>query len=121
MPAIPTMLGRLGYVAGLRRGEHYSHWGLSRVHGEQAAGDAIAQAHTAIWLDVLRTPLPELFAQMQGVSPEERQDLLRELDERWNDAVPQDLSGGVPAHLSSVLEALAALSRAAQAPVRRAA
>ncbi len=119
LAAIPTALARLQYVTELRRGESYHHWGLARVHGEQAATDAVARAHSDIWLDVLRTPLPELFAQLQkDVEGKER---LGALKQRWMDAVPGELSGGVPAHLNSVLEALAELSAAAQAPLRRAA
>lgn len=117
VPGVPTLLGRLEYVAGLRRGNRYSHWGLAKVHGEQAASDAISRAHSDIWLEILRTPLLELFAQMQNGGEE----LLRVLSEHLEDAIPAHRNGGVPAHLSSVLEALAALSTAEKAPSRRAA
>ncbi len=121
VPAVPTLLGRLGYVMGLRRGDLYHHWGLARMHGEQPASEAIAHAHTQIWLEVLRTPLPELVSQLHAVSEEERQKWLQELRAGWTQAVPQDRAGGVPAHLSSILEAIAALSAAAPASTRRAA
>jgi hypothetical protein len=121
VPGVPTLLGRLEYVAGLRRGNRYSHWGLAKVHGEQAASDAISRAHSDIWLAILRTPLPELFAQMQNGGSAEGEELLRVLSEHLEDAIPADRNGGVPAHLSSILEALAALSTAAKAPSRRAA
>jgi hypothetical protein len=53
---------RFAYVAGLRlsAGEPYAHWGLTRVYGEEAAQQAIADAHGKLFLHLLRTPLRNL-------------------------------------------------------------
>ena len=61
LAAIPGLLGRLHYLAGLHDGHgNYSHWGMGRVHGEEVARRAIRTSHAAVLAQVLRTPLREL-------------------------------------------------------------
>lgn len=56
--AIPGLLGKLHYLAGLHDGRgRYSHWGMARVHGEEAARRAMRASHTAVLAQVLRAPL----------------------------------------------------------------
>lgn len=56
--AIPGLLGRLHYLAGLHDGRgRYSHWGMARVHGEEGARRAIRTSHAAVLAQVLRAPL----------------------------------------------------------------
>jgi hypothetical protein len=111
--AIPSLLGRLHYLAGLRSGAHYQHWGLARIYGESAADDAIARAHTEAWLQVLRTPLPLLYRDIQQC-PELLTERVGERDGA-RDFVPSNLAGGGKRHFSSILRALSALSAAEHA------
>jgi hypothetical protein len=52
---------RLDYVAGLRRGEDYEHWGLEKVHGREAAQAALAETHQDLTAALLREPLARIF------------------------------------------------------------
>lgn len=111
-------LRRLEYIAQLRdeNGDDYQHWGMSRVHGVDAAQAAIAQAHSAVLLAVLRAPLSQLFIECrrgeEGIPPS-----MSKLPK----LLPHDLGGGSELHLKSVLAALASLARVAERPTREAA
>src|SRR3982074_3942147 len=51
-------LGKLAYVASLRRGQDgYQHWGMSLVHGAESSDRAMKTAHGEVVADVLRAPL----------------------------------------------------------------
>ncbi len=117
---LATFLGpmsRLEYVVGLRQDSGvYSHWGMGRSHGEAAANQAIAGAHSQIFVDTLRTPLSRLAEEMRSLASEHETDVsefMRELESRGEALVPQSLNGGSKRHFNSILKALSALARAA--------
>lgn len=99
---------RLRYVAGLRGPEgRYQHWGLARTFGDDAVQRALAEAHTALFLEILRTPLRRLDAEFSAAeSP------------AWSSYLPAGLEGGTPEHFNSIVSALSALaeSRPSQRP-----
>jgi hypothetical protein len=116
LAGFPGPLSRLEYVSSLRLdGGGYSHWGLMRVHGEAAANQAVADAHTKIFSEILRTPLKRLqvevceLASQQGIRAS---DCLAALIARGDHLVPPKLNGGSKRHFSSIFEALSALERA---------
>ena len=113
--AIPGLLAKLRYVAGLRGEDgQYVHWGLARVYGEPAAQRALAEAHVSLFLQVLRAPLRELaedVRQMAAVEGEKPAACAAGLKESLPQMLPARLGGGSARHLSSVLEALSTLSR----------
>lgn len=93
---------RLRYVAELRAPDgRYRHWGLSRSFGDAAAQRALAQAHTELFLEVLRMPLRRLAGE---ASLPETFDLAAYL--------PGNLEGGTPEHFNSIVSALQALAEA---------
>ena len=92
---------RLRYLAGTRTEDNYSHWGLERVHGSAAAKQALRAAHTAAWIETLRTPIKEL-AEEESSRPEE---------DLGNSHCPPELGGGSVRHFNSVVFALEALAR----------
>src|ERR1700690_408035 len=59
---VAGIAGKIEYVAGLRDSVSgtYSHWGLTRAHGEPAAHHALAEGHGLLFLRLLRTPLRAL-------------------------------------------------------------
>jgi hypothetical protein len=66
LATVSGLLGRLHYLAGLHDGHgKYSHWGMSRVHGEEAARRAIRTSHAFVLAQVLRTPLSVLDEDLQ--------------------------------------------------------
>ena len=117
--AIPSLLGKLRYVAGLR-GEDglYAHWGLARVYGEPAAQRTLAEAHVSLFLQVLRAPLPDLMEDVRQLAAAEGQKpaaCAAGLKEGLPQLLPPRLGGGSARHFSSVLEALSSLSRSKRA------
>ena len=110
---VTGLLGRLEYLAGLRGADgKYSHWGLSRVHGEAAAQEALAEAHRSTAEEVLRTPLRRMVrdvensSEAQNAAPEQ---YAKALQERGEELLPSRPGAGSPRHLNSVLRALSHL------------
>src|SRR5450755_2812297 len=95
---VAGILGKVEYVASLRdvASGGYSHWGLSRAYGEQAAQRALAETHRRLFLTLLRTPLRVLCDDVRiscGVLPITAGEYV---DRLRGDAalLPQDLGGG---------------------------
>jgi hypothetical protein len=116
--AISGLLGKLEYFATLRQQDGtYSHWGLSRVHGETAAQEALIQAHQNLVSKILRAPLCKLLDDVQdscGRKKLPQVAFLGELQEKEDQALPANARIGSRRHLSSVLHALLALARSPQ-------
>jgi hypothetical protein len=108
--AVPGVVGKLNYVAGLREGESYSHWGLTRVYGQAAAQQALADAHRAVFLETLRTSLRTLRADVEVSSGGlQSGEYVNNLREKLAALLPQDLGGGTARHLNLVLRVLSSL------------
>lgn len=113
LSAISGLLGKLYYLVGLRKDDGaYSHWGLARVHGDEAAQRALGEAHKATLSAVLRTPLSQLETDLLESSkaidiPQEK--FVGELNEKEQLLLPDKPGAGSRRHLSSVLLALSAL------------
>ena len=114
----PSVLARLEYMSGLRQSDgRYSHWGLSRVHGELEAQKALLESHEILISEVLRTPLRRLMQDAEaGCAAQEQQPsaYLEDLSARSTSLLPEDMGGGSTRHFSSVLHALSALARSQQ-------
>jgi hypothetical protein len=117
LASLPGSLGKLVYLASLRDDAgDYCHWGMSRTFGQGSASAALAEAHTEAWLEVLRTPIPTLFAETQD--SEMGSEAWREQPEQL---APPDAGGGTKRHFNSILLALSLLSQAAKESNQRAA
>ena len=92
LTAVSGLWASLEYLAGLSKEEGYSHWGLTRVHGEKAAQEALAAAHKSTLSKVLRSPIHDLeeevekASESQGLSSEA---YLRKLHEGCSELLPQ--------------------------------
>lgn len=96
---------RLQHMAEMRASDgRYRHWGLSRTFGDAAAQRALAQAHTELFLQVLRMPLRSLAGEASTTQMSELASYL-----------PGNLEGGIPEHFSSIVSALQALDEARRA------
>jgi hypothetical protein len=115
LAAIASLLGKLDYVADLRQQDGcYRHWGLARVHGEEAAHQAAAQAHRLLFSKILSTPLASLLEDA-AAQPEVSQGMeqyLEYLSRRRAVLAPQEAGEGPLLHFSSVLHAASALAHA---------
>ena len=108
-------LARLVYLGSLRNDSgDYCHWGMSRTFGQSRTSEALAQAHAEAWFEVLRTPIPALFAEDLEMGSETWRGQREKL-------TPPEVSGATKRHFNSVLLALSLLSRAAKEPNRKAA
>ncbi len=108
LAAVSGIIGKLEYIAGLRDGnKKYTHWGLQRLHGEEATQQALAEAHRLFFLNILRAPLRMLKEDLKQSTPHEYAESLRM---RQQDMLPQDLAGGSARHFNSVLHALSSLA-----------
>ncbi len=106
---VPGLLGRLFYVGSLRDEEgQYSHWGLVKVYGDEAAQRAIRTSHQVLLAETLKKPLAALLKDAPASCAK---DLLteKELLAGLAQSPPKPLSPAARAHLRSVLSALLAL------------
>ena len=117
LAAIPGALRRLEYCSKHRdeKGQ-YQHWGLHKVFGELQAQRAMAEGHQQMFLETLRTPLAAMLEDAANAGLTLAQ--LQGLRARSNDLMPTDLGGGSALHFRTVLDALGALARAANAENR---
>jgi len=106
-------LSQLTYLGSLRCNGQYQHWGLARAYGDAAAGAAISEAHTQVWLEVLRTPLRKLVGEL-NTAP---QGSALEQATGWSNQVPAltplNLAGGSRRHFHSILLAISLLPQPA--------
>ena len=111
--AVSGLLGKLDYFVSLRQQDgSYSHWGLSRVYGEDAAQRALADAHRNLVSSILRTPLRKLLKDLEeSCAPKNlgQTQFLEDLENREGVSLPADPYAGSRRHLNSVLRALSAL------------
>ena len=115
LKSIQGGLNKLQYLADLRDSKDapYSHWGLARVHGEQAASQALAEEHRRLLAAVLAMPMEKLLQDVQRCSEVcETTPLLfiEKLCARkiWS-LLPPGSNSATERHLSSVLSALSEL------------
>jgi hypothetical protein len=116
LAAVTGLLGKLAYLASLRRGqEGYQHWGMSLVHGTESSDRAMKTAHTEVVAEVLRTPLALLENDLEdssrdsGISARDYAEGLRGKIEDMLPGARKDSPAA--AHLNSVLLALSSLEK----------
>ncbi len=113
LSAVPGRLSKLIYLGTLRQSGQYYHWGLIRSHGSLSATKAMAETHTSVWLEVLRTPLPQLNTEVQTWMENGK---LNERKRKWladvSELLPENQGGGTRRHFNSILLALSLLSKA---------
>lgn len=98
---------RLNYIRELRDSDgRYEHWGLSRIYGNDAAEKMIADVHSELYLQLLRIPLSELLEQLELSAEDAGCSAVQLSEQLYRDRrriTPQELRGGAPEHMRSVL------------------
>ena len=116
LAAISGLLGKLSYLASLRRREGgYLHWGLSLVHGEESSERALKAAQTEALSNVLRTPISELVEDLRESnrnSDKTAEGYVENMREQFTQLLPSADDAASAAHLNSVLIALSSLEKA---------
>ena len=119
LAAISGLLGKLSYLASLRRREGgYLHWGLSLVHGEESSERALRVAQTEALSNVLRTPISELVEDLRESnrnSDKTAEGYVENMREQFTELLPSADDAASAAHLNSVLIALSSLEKAQKA------
>ena len=116
LAAVSGMLGKLAYLASLRRAHgHYEHWGMQAVHGQESSERALKTAHAEVVAGVLRMPLARLEEELQESSRESgvaARAYVEGMRENFADLLPGDRKDSPDAgHLNSVLVALSRLEK----------
>lgn len=105
------VLSRLNFMAELRTETgSYEHWGMAQKYGEGIAKNALSEAHSRVWIELLRTPIRMI-----------EHDLIKEecktygverlFDELSAAAIPANKLGGSARHFHLIAETLAILRR----------
>ena len=106
---VPGIWGKLCYVAALRERDEYAHWGLARIYGEKATQIALCEVHRELFLQVLRTPLRQLVADVVPSAAGKRlelRDFLELLIDKATLLVPPETGGGSVVHFHSTIAAV---------------
>jgi hypothetical protein len=113
---------RVLYLSSLRSAEgEYDHWGMRRTYGRELANDVLGQAHSNVYIHLLRTPLSELMRDAESCAEETGNSIEKVLQLANHDKdklIPSRLIGGAPRHFSSVVLAVCALRSAQRASTR---
>jgi len=123
LAGISGLLGRLSYLASLRRGgERYRHWGVEYVHGPDASERALRAAHVETMSSVLRAPLEILEQDLRESSAGcgiAAGDYINEMRGDANQLVPGRKENSPEArHFNSVLAALSSLQKSRERATR---
>jgi hypothetical protein len=122
LAALPGSFSKLVYLARLRNswGE-YEHWGLARTHGELPAKKAIEQAHTEMFLEVLRMPLAKLVSDYESFRDSGDDAWQPDLFDEAASLVPRGLGGGGRKHFKLIVNVLWSLEHSRASARSRAA
>lgn len=109
--SIEGVLAKLEYFMRRRQPDgRYEHWGLTQVHGDSAAQQALTEAHRSALAGVLRTPLRDLAEEAAECGKQTRLDPVDYVESlSRSEALPPEPGAGAPSHLRSVLRSLSAL------------
>jgi hypothetical protein len=116
LAAVAGLLGRLAYLASLRRGRgSYEHWGMELVHGPESSERALKTAHAEVVAGILRTPLTALVEDLQESSHGSglgAQAYVEAMRDHFSELLPEGRQDSPAAsHLNSVLVALSSLEK----------
>jgi hypothetical protein len=115
LSAVAGLLGKLAYLASLRRKGRYAHWGMESVHGLESSERALRTVHAEVLKSVLRAPLSTLQEDLRLVSEHngiEAESYVERMRLRFDDLLPEGKQDSASAtHLNSVLLALSHLEK----------
>lgn len=106
---VKDSVARLRYLGEIRRNSVYLHWGMERAYGPERANEALAEIHSRLWLDVLRTPIKRLRAEasINGLADLESDRI--DLPLSSPELIPFDTRGGSVRHMRLIATTLSML------------
>jgi hypothetical protein len=107
--ALEGPFAALSYFSSTKVSEvEYSHWGLEKTYGKEEVQLALRAAHTSVFLNVLKTPIPKL---VEEITESDRRSLSAILKAKEIKAlIPSDQGPGSANHLKLVLYVLSCLA-----------
>jgi hypothetical protein len=115
LSTVSGSLAKLVYLASLKRGNRYEHWGMENVHGADAAERAFRSAHAEIVASILKTPLALLQEDLEisrATKAISAAAYIQDMRDHFKDLLPTGRSDAPSAaHLNSVLAALSSLKQ----------
>ena len=116
LASVPGYWQKLVYLAELRRADgEYDHWGMKRRYGASAGVTAMGSAHTEVFLNILRTPVKTLLADLRSSAEQQQRserEYLERLREQRDALVPVDDGGGSAPHFDLTVKTLESLVQA---------
>jgi len=115
LEAVPGLWNKLHYLARLRQDQSYEHWGLIKIHGEEAATDAMREVHRILVTETLRRSLPELLEELNRFVKEEGDaalTLVSELIEKRGLSLPPGTPEAPTKHFSYAMSVVSSLLKA---------
>jgi hypothetical protein len=107
LASLPGLWNKILYLARLRRGSDYEHWGIQRTFGREGK-TALAQAHQSTFTEILRTPASGLAADAAAGGAEERLGAQRDL----SPMLPAECSPAGRSHFRYLITAVRELLKA---------
>jgi hypothetical protein len=115
LSAVAGLLGKLAYLASLRRKGRYAHWGMESIHGLESSERALRTVHAEVLKSVLRAPISTLEEDLKLVSDHagmEAERYVERMRSRFDDLLPEGKQDSASAiHLNSVLLSLSHLEK----------
>src|SRR5882724_10106473 len=95
LTAVPGLWNKLHYLSTHRLDDHYQHWGLIQIHGDEAVIDAMKDVHRILISETIHRTFPELVADLDRFCDQEGNDamqLIVEMISRGGLSLPPALS-----------------------------
>ena len=110
LSAVHGIWSKLLYMSGLRLADgRYDHWGHIRTYGEKQSQETLADVHSEIYLELLRTPLRQLMRERPEESLADREERIARIRGNAAKMIPENPKGGSPRHFNSIVLAASLL------------
>jgi hypothetical protein len=108
--SVKSAVARLKYLGEIRCDAGYEHWGMERTYGAERANAALAEIHSRLWLEVLRSPIKQLRAESNSVNENlNGSTYLGDSAPFFPGIIPPDTRGGSVRHMRLIVTTLSML------------
>lgn len=110
LSALSGLWSKLLYMTELRSQDgKYEHWGHAQTHGEARSREALAEMHSEIYLELLRTPLRGQARESSAGSQADWDESIGRIKTNDPRMLPSDQRGGSTRHFNSIVLAICLL------------
>lgn len=83
---VPGLLGKACFLAEIRLGDHYSHWGMEQAYGREISTEVLRRVDVETNQSLLKTPISRLWEEIERDA--ELRKLLIQLADRADAMLP---------------------------------